>query len=154
MVPTISIRAERATRGRAVGNAPAEVVRKYAEVAAVGDACFRRACEAGVRMALGTDTWRSLRDYWGQNAYELELMVDRGLDPRRALLAATRDAARALGAEDRLGTLEPGKLADVLLVDGDPEADVRLLQEPARLLLVMKDGGIAVDRRPARPIGA
>ena len=147
MVPTISIRSERARTGRAAGRAPAEVVRKYEHVAATGDKWFRRGCEAGVRMALGTDTYRSLRDYWGKNAYELELMVERGMSPAEALLAGTRNAAAAIGAGDRLGTLEPGKLADLLVVEGEPDRDVRVLQDPARLLLVMKDGQIVVDRR-------
>ena len=147
MVPTISIRSERARAGRAAGRAPAEVVRKYEQVAAAGDKWFRRACEAGVRMALGTDTYRSLRDFWGKNAYELELMVERGMSPEQALLTGTRNAAAALGAEDRLGTLEPGKLADLLIVDGEPDRDVRVLQDPARLLVVMKEGRIVIDRR-------
>ena len=113
----------------------------------MGDQWFRRAAEAGVRMALGTDTYRSLRDHWGQNAYELELMVERGLSPEQALLTATRNAAEALGAGDRLGTLEPGKLADLLVVQGEPDRDVRVLQDPARLLVVMQEGRIVVDRR-------
>ena len=147
MVPTISIRSERARAGRAAGRAPAEVVRKYVRVAEIGDQWFRRAAEAGVRMAMGTDTYRSLRDYWGQNAYELELMVERGLSAEQALLTATRNAAEALGAGDRLGTLEPGKLADLLLVEGEPDRDVRILQDPARIRVVMREGRIVVDRR-------
>lgn len=147
MVPTISIRSERAMRGRAAGQAPPEVVRKYRHVAATGDAWFRRACEAGVKMALGTDTYRSLRDYWGRNAYELELMVERGMSPDQALLTATRHAAEALGAADRLGTLEPGKRADLLVVDGEPDRDVAVLQDHARLRVVMRDGRVVVDRR-------
>jgi imidazolonepropionase-like amidohydrolase len=149
LVPTVSIRSERARAGRAAGQAPPEVVRKYRHVAAVGDQWFQRAAQAGVRMALGTDTYRSLRDYWGKNAYELELMVERGLSPEHALLTATRNAAGALGAADRLGTLEPGKLADLLVVDGEPDHDVRVLQDPARLLVVMREGRIVVDRRRA-----
>jgi imidazolonepropionase-like amidohydrolase len=148
LVPTISIRSERARRGRAAGQAPPDVVRKYVQVAAAGDRWFRRACEAGVRIALGTDTYRSLRDHWGQNAYELELMAERGLGDAGALLAATRNAAQALGAGDRLGTLEPGKLADLLVVDGEPDRDVRVLQDHARIRVVMKEGRVAVDRRP------
>ena len=74
-------------------------------------------------------------------------MVDRGMSPEQALMAGTRNAAAALGAEDRLGTLEPGKLADLLVVDGEPDRDVRVLQDPARLLVVMKEGQIVVDRR-------
>jgi imidazolonepropionase-like amidohydrolase len=148
MVPTISIRSERGTRGRAAGHAPPEVVEKYREVAATGDKWFRRACEAGVRMAMGTDTYRSLRDHWGQNAYELELMVDRGLPAADALLTATRNAALAIGAGDRLGTLEPGKLADLLVVAGEPDRDVRVLQDHARIRVVVQEGRVAVDRRP------
>jgi imidazolonepropionase-like amidohydrolase len=123
-------------------------VQKYREVAATGDTWFRRACEAGVRMAMGTDTYRSLRDHWGQNAYELELMVERGLAPDQALLTATRNAAEALGAGDRLGTLVPGKLADLLVVAGEPDRDVRVLQDPARIRVVVQEGRIVVDRRP------
>jgi imidazolonepropionase-like amidohydrolase len=100
-------------------------------------------------MAMGTDTYRSLRDYWGQNAYELQLMVERGLSAAQALLTATRNAAEALGAGDRLGTLEPGKAADLLVVDGEPDRDVRILQEPARIRVVMREGRIVVDRRQA-----
>ena len=151
MVPTISIRSERARAGRAAGRAPADVVRKYEHVAAVGDQWFRRAAEAGVRMALGTDTYRSLRDYWGQNAYELELMVERGLSPEQALLTATRNAAEALGAGDRLGTLEPGKLADLLLVEGEPDRDVRVLQDPCAH--PRRDAG-GTDRRRPPPVGS
>jgi imidazolonepropionase-like amidohydrolase len=77
-------------------------------------------------------------------------MVERGLSSRRALLAATRDAAVALGREADLGSLEPGKLADLIAVDGDPEADVRLLQDQQRIPLVMLGGRLAVDRRPVR----
>jgi imidazolonepropionase-like amidohydrolase len=69
------------------------------------------------------------------------------MSPGDALLAGTRNAAAALGAADRLGTLEPGKLADLLVVDGEPDRDVRVLQDPSRLLVVMKDGQVVVDRR-------
>ena len=67
--------------------------------------------------------------------------------PERRVLSATRNAAEALGAGDRLGTLEPGKLADLLIVEGEPDRDVRVLQDPVRLLLVMQEGRIVVDRR-------
>lgn len=97
MVRTISIRSERARAGRAAGSAPADVVRKDREVAAIGDKRFRRAGEAGVRMAMGTDTCGSLRDFWGKNAYELELMVEHHLSREQVLLPATRNAAEALG---------------------------------------------------------
>ena len=62
-------------------------------------------------------------------------------------MTGTRNAAEALGAQDRLGTLEPGKLADLLVVDGEPDRDVRVLQDSTRLLIVMREGRIVVDRR-------
>ena len=60
---------------------------------------------------MGTDTGRGLREYHGQNAYELGLMVEGGLSPMEALVATTKNAAIGLGQQDSLGTLEPGKLA-------------------------------------------
>jgi len=69
----------------------------------------------------------------------VRLMADNGLAPLAALQAATRNAANLCGAGDRLGTLELGKLADILVVDGDPLADLNAL---ARVQLVMKGGSI------------
>jgi imidazolonepropionase-like amidohydrolase len=76
-------------------------------------------------------------------------MVERGMTAEQALLAGTRNAAQAIGAADRLGTLEPGKLADLIIVDGEPDRDVRVLQDPARIVAVMRAGRVAVDRRGA-----
>jgi imidazolonepropionase-like amidohydrolase len=70
---------------------------------------------------------------------ELEEFVAAGLTPAEALFTATRDAAEALGAADDLGTIEPGKLADLVVVDGDPLRDVRDLR---RLRLVILNGDI------------
>jgi len=64
-------------------------------------------------------------------------MVERGLDPARALVAATSGAARMLGLDDTIGTVEPGKRADLVVVDGDP-LDVRGLR--ARIVAVYQDG--------------
>ena len=71
------------------------------------------------------------------------------MTPMQALQAATGWAAECLGWEDRLGTVEPGKLADLVVVDGDPLADISVLRDPARIALVVKDGKIAADRMPA-----
>ena len=85
----------------------------------------------------------------GKNAYELTQMVEAGMPPMAAIVAATRNAAAALGKEAELGTLEAGKIADLLLVDGDPIADISVLEDQARTALVMREGRIAVDRRRA-----
>jgi len=108
---------------------------------------FTLAREAGVSIVSGSDTGVP-GTIFGENAQELVHLVAHGLTPSEALLAATRDAALQLGWNDRVGTLQPGKAADLLLVDGDPLADVAVLTQRERIHLVVKDGEIAFDRRP------
>ena len=146
LVPTLLIRSEHAVGPHRRAGSPPEVIEKFEALARAGAASLYPAYQAGVRIALGTDTGRTLREHFGRNAYELELMVDVGMTPMDALLAATRNAAVALGEGERLGTLEAGKTADLLLVDGDPLRDVRVLGDPARVHLVMKDGRVEVNR--------
>ncbi len=78
---------------------------------------FRRAAQAGVRVALGTDCPVAPH---GTNLRELELMASHGFTPEQALVAGTSSAAQLMGLGDELGTLEPGKRADVVVADGDP----------------------------------
>src|SRR5258705_13002533 len=101
---------------------------------------FRQALAAGVRMALGSDI-RPLKD---AALLELGLWVAAGATPWQALLAATRHAAELCGVGDQLGTIEPGKLADLIVVAADPLENITNLR---RLLLVLKDGRIVSDKR-------
>jgi imidazolonepropionase-like amidohydrolase len=71
---------------------------------------------------------------------ELKHMVDFGMSPKKAIEVSTRGGAELLGMEDRIGTLEPGKEADLLVVDGDPLQDISLLSRLEALLLVMQGG--------------
>ncbi len=156
LVPTLLIRSEHAVAPhRRSGSAP-EKIAKFEELARAGAASLFPAYKAGVRIALGTDTGRTLREHFGRNGFELELMVGVGMTPMDALLAGTRNAARALGQGDKLGTLQPGRIADLLLVDGNPLEDIRVLTDPASVHLVIKDGRIAVDRgmAPTRRAGS
>ena len=105
---------------------------------------FQEALAAGVRIGVGTDF--IVEASHGQNARELELMVRHGATPMQALVAATRTSAYVCRIGDRAGTLEVGKVADLLVVDGDPLEDIAVLQESSRLLLVMKEGRAYVDR--------
>lgn len=98
---------------------PPEIVDKARMVVDVHRAAFRRAVEAGVRIAMGTDSGVTPH---GRNLRELQLMVDGGMTPARALVATTRSAAELMGLAADLGTLEPGKLADIVVVEGDPYA--------------------------------
>jgi imidazolonepropionase-like amidohydrolase len=95
---------------------------------------FRLAAEAGVKVAMGTDCPVAPH---GTNLRELVLMSENGFTPKQALVAATSSAAEPLGLEDELGTLKPGKRADVVVVDGDP-FDFESL--PERIVAVYKDG--------------
>ncbi len=90
--------------------------------------------DAGVTLAMGYDSGPP-----GANAVELVRMAAGGLTPLQAISAATAGSARALGLAD-VGTVEPGKSADLLVVDGDPLADARVLTDPQRIWLVLKDG--------------
>lgn len=107
---------------------------------------FRKAHQSGVKIAMGTDTYRIIRDHWGQNAYELGLMVDGGMSEMEAIVATTRTAAKALGLENKIGTIENGKLADIIIVDGNPLKNIKILQDKEKIQLVIKNGNIAVDR--------
>jgi imidazolonepropionase-like amidohydrolase len=68
------------------------------------------------------------------------------MSPMQAIQAGTSWAAECIGWNDRIGTVENGKLADLIVVDGDPLAEIKVLTEPARIALVIKDGAIAANR--------
>jgi imidazolonepropionase-like amidohydrolase len=104
---------------------------------------FQRALAAGVKMALGSDI-RPLKE---AALLESGLWVKDGATPWQTLLAATRNAATLCGVGADLGTVEVGKLADLIVVDGNPLDDIHHLR---RLLLVLKEGHIVSDKRPAR----
>jgi imidazolonepropionase-like amidohydrolase len=99
---------------------------------------MRRALAIGVPVANGSDAGVFSH---GDNARELELLVDYGMTPAAALRAATADAARVLGREKDLGRVAAGFTADLVAVDGDPLADISALR---RVRLVMKEGAVFV----------
>jgi imidazolonepropionase-like amidohydrolase len=107
-------------------------------------AMLRRAQDAGVRLLLGDD-YGAIGFPHGHYADELGFYVERaGMSPAEVLGWATVNGAALLGNDD-LGTVEAGKLADLLVVDGDPLADVGILADPARLLAVLKNGTSVTD---------
>ena len=99
------------------------------------DRAFKLALEVGVPIAMGCDCGAQSRMPNGANALELELMVKHGMPPMDALVAATREAARLLRIDQKVGTLEPGKLADLLVVDGNPVDDIACLQRHVRAVI-------------------
>jgi imidazolonepropionase-like amidohydrolase len=113
---------------------PEASIAKARDVVGTHRASFAKAVAAGVRIAMGTDSGVTPH---GQNLRELGLMVEGGMTPMQAIEATTRSAAELLGVADELGTLEPGKRADLVLVDGDP-LDVGTLAD--RVRAVYQDG--------------
>ncbi len=106
----------------------------------VVQASFPRILASGVRFAVGTDSMHGLM------AYELETLVKLGVSPKEALLAGTRRGAEACRVEREIGTVEPGKRADLIAVDGDPLTDIGAMR---RVAFVMKDG-VVYDRLAGR----
>jgi imidazolonepropionase-like amidohydrolase len=102
---------------------------------------LEKAVPAGVKIAFGTDAGVSKH---GRNADEFELLVKHGMTPATAIQAATVNAATLLGLQSEIGSLEPGKTADIIAVSGDPMRDVTLLK---RVGFVMKSGRVFKDER-------
>jgi imidazolonepropionase-like amidohydrolase len=117
---------------------PPAVVDKARRVVEIHRSAFRRAVEAGVRIAMGTDSGVTPH---GRNLRELGLMVEGGMTPLAALEATTRSAAQLLGVDEQLGTIEIGKIADLVVVTGDA-TDVTTL--PDRVEQVWKAGARVV----------
>jgi imidazolonepropionase-like amidohydrolase len=117
---------------------PPQIADKARAAAAASSNAFKRALKIGVPIAFGTDSGVSPH---GMNAHEFRLMVDLGMSPSAALLAGTREAARLLGVDGETGTLEPGKLADVVAVPGNVLDDIAATEHPR---FVMKQGQIVV----------
>jgi len=104
----------------------------------------RKALAAGVWIVMGSDAVAGLH---GDNAKEVEWMVKAGMTPAQAIRAVTLDAARLIGWDDRVGSVEVGKLADLVAVQGDPLKDITELQ---RVRFVMKDGEVAFEIKGVR----
>jgi imidazolonepropionase-like amidohydrolase len=99
----------------------------------------RRAHKAKIPIAMGTDAGTPFNCH-GENLKEMELLLKTGLTPMEAIVATTRTAAEVLRLEKKIGTLEKGKLADLIVVDGNPLKDIDLLQKKDKILAIMKEG--------------
>ncbi len=135
-VPTLSAARFAADMAQVDGYFPEVVRRKAAEIGPFADETFAQAYAAGVHIVFGTDTGVSPH---GENWREFVYMHEAGMPVMEAIRSATVDAAALLGAESELGAIEPGKLADIVAVPGDPIEDVGLFGE---VDFVMKGGAI------------
>lgn len=146
LVPTLMVTSEMALTDIKAGGASEHLLSKARAVAAVKGSNFQKAYRAGVKIATGSDTYTMLRWHWGKQAQELQLMADLGMSNMECIVASTRTASEALGIQSETGTIERGKEADILLVDGNPLRDIKILQDTRKILMIMKGGNIEVDR--------
>jgi imidazolonepropionase-like amidohydrolase len=153
MVPTFSVTERMVERIQAdPSSVPAYTRAKISGVLEAKQRTFARAMELGVPIAMGTDAGGLGH---GRNALELVYMVKAGMTPMQSIVASTQAAAALLGAGHDLGTLRPGRLADIILVDGDPLRDISLLADPSRIRLVMKGGAVyKTPEVPSSPLAA
>lgn len=129
------------------------LMQKHREEMAVNEPLWlnslKMAHEAGIQIAAGGDLGN--RYHHGTNARELEFLVRAGLTPLEAIRAATSTAALAIKRQEMIGTLEVGKIADLLVVNGDPINDITVFQDPARLLAVVSAGELVAGQLMQRP---
>ncbi len=146
LVPTLLAPLAVVEQAESKGNMPEYGVRKARETIEIHSESIERAYRAGVVIAMGTDAGVMPH---GTNLRELGLMCQIGMSPMEALVATTKTAAACLGWQDRVGTLEPGKLADVIVTKTDPLASIRSLEDTGNIVVVMQDGRVVKDGRTA-----
>lgn len=135
-VPTIMAGNWVAEKAKIDGFFPELVRPKAAKIGPIMQQTFAKAYKAGVNIAFGTDSGVSAH---GDNGLEFVLMVEAGMKPIDAIRSATYHGSKLLGVDSQLGTIEAGKLADLVAVKGDPLQDIAVMQNIA---FVMKDGQV------------
>jgi len=150
IVPTFAFQANLADYGEEVGASPSLQALFKSEISASA-VMLKRAFDAGVKLLCGTESGFSITPYGEWHYRELEVFVkDIGLTSLEAIKAATSDNAIALQLEGETGAIEKGRLADIIVVDGDPVADVTVLGEPGKIKYVYI-GGVAQPTDPITP---
>ena len=145
VVPALQFEYASIEHGRAFGMPP-KVIDGHKETLAGGAESFRRVLRAGGRLGMGGDygfAWNPHGTYTKELTFFVRYV---GFSPLETIKCATRTGAEILGRGHELGTLEPGKLADVLVVAGDVPADIALLEDRSRFLAVMQGGVIKAGR--------
>lgn len=110
---------------------------------------FKKAHKAGVKMAMGTDSGVPFTRH-GNNLDELEYLTEMGMSPLEAIRIATLDSARLLKLDDRVGSLEEGKIADLIVVTGNPVENISILRHPENIRQVVLNGRVVADRDTSR----
>ncbi|OGA46485.1 MAG: hypothetical protein A3F74_10100 [Betaproteobacteria bacterium RIFCSPLOWO2_12_FULL_62_58] len=149
VTPTLVHRSDYGIEVRKSRGGPENVSTKMKKLQPICYETFQKMHAAKVKIAMGTDL--GVDPQVGDNAYELDLYVRLGMSPMDALKTATKNAAEALGLGKDLGTIEAGKLADLVIVKGNPVHDISLLRKKENIQLVMKEGRVYVDKISAKP---
>jgi imidazolonepropionase-like amidohydrolase len=144
LVPTLTAPDVIVTKGREFGM-PTWYVERMQPHLESQIRSFGIALQKGVRIATGTDAGFNAILH-GTSARELQYLVRHGMTPMQAIVAATASSAALLRKQHVLGTIEPGKLADIIVVDGNPLEDITILQDKAKISLVIKEGSLQVNR--------
>jgi imidazolonepropionase-like amidohydrolase len=144
LVPTLSAAEWYLRDEKRMQNVPEAVIKKGLAVIERHKQSVSVAFEEGVKIAMGTDAGVIPH---GSNLMELGLLNEMGLSARQALQAGTKVSAACLGWQNKIGTLEAGKLADIVVCKGNPLENIRLLEDPQNIVLVIKDGKIVKDIR-------
>ena len=148
IVPTLTVRTDHALGLVEKAGASRFVLENYRRHQKFCFENFKKLLEAGVKIAAGTDI--NVQPNMGESAIELEVYVDLGMTPMQAIVAATRNAAEAIGLGSQIGTLEKGKTADIIAVKGNPVTNISLLRDKGNIALVMRDGEILVGNDGSR----
>jgi imidazolonepropionase-like amidohydrolase len=152
LVPTLhALRSVRERADANPGSMPAWAMAKLDTVAIAQRSSLPEAIRAGVKVAMGTDCGVG---YHGTNAREIGLLVEAGMTAMQAIEASTRVAAELMRRSDDLGTVEAGKIADLIAVDHDPLGDPDRIGDPGTVRVVVKDGVVAkdTDGRTSAPV--
>lgn len=139
LVPTLLAGVHMLEESKINDQIPPFIAEKIQQVAPVVEESFKRALKGGVKIAFGTDSGVSKH---GTNAREFVIMVKYGMSTDEAIKSATVNAAKLLGMYDELGSIEMGKYADIIAVDGNPLTDISVLQS---IPFVMKSGVVFKD---------
>ncbi len=134
--------------GAEVGRPPSEIEMGHKRVEQMPKG-YKRVRKSGGILSIGTDSGGEvLVRRLGSSAVELELLVKQcDFTPMEAIVAATKNGAIASFIGDKTGTIEPGKFADIIVVDGDPLTDIKILQDKKKIKMVILEGKVEIDRR-------
>jgi len=143
LVPTLCVTEACLKQGEATG-APKSSIEKGRSAYKVHRESLQKAYKAGVKIALGSDAFNLTRV--ANNAIEFSQMALAGIPPLEVIKAGTHNAAEALGIADKVGTIEEGKLADLILMRKNPLDDISVIEDHSQILLVVKNGKVVVNR--------